>query len=113
MEGNLTPISFERLLQYLRKSASCKPGHWSEFIIEDILGTLRGLCYTLMEVPALGDSDHFVGALRNLLKRVFIFKETSAGHGGAYLKALSEAVDGAARPAWILRAEFNVPIVGE
>ena len=27
---------------------------------------------------------------------VFIFKETSAGHGGAYLKAFSEAVDGAA-----------------
>lgn len=104
-KGHLTPISIERLLQYLRKSAACKQGHWSEFIVEDIISTLRGLCYTYMEVPALGDAEHFVGAMRTLLKRIFIFKETSAGHGGAYIKAFSEAVDGAARPSWITQAQ--------
>ena len=60
---------------------------------------------TAMLVPDLLDGEAFTGSLKTILKRIFIFKETSIGHGGAYIKALSEAVDGSDRPAWIINAQ--------
>jgi hypothetical protein len=104
-KGRLSHITIDRTLRYLREIANVKQGHWSDHILDDLLRILRGLMVTALSVPALLESEAFVGSLKTILKRIFIFKETSLGHGGAYIKALSEAVDGAERPAWILQAQ--------
>ena len=73
--------------------------------MEDLLIILRGLLHTLQAVPAMFKSEQFVVSVRTILKRIFIFRETNAGHGAAYVKAFSEAVDNAERPAWIRAAQ--------
>ena len=101
----LSPSIIDRTLSYLRHSANVKNNHWSEHILDDLLRILRGLMFTAQSIPALLDGEPFLASLRTILKRIFIFRETSLGHGGSYIKALSEAVDGADRPSWILNAQ--------
>ena len=104
-KGRLSHITIDRTLRYLRETANVKANHWSEHILDDLLRILRGLMVTAMLAPDLLDGEAEDGSLKTILKRIFIFKETSIGHGGAYIKALSEAVDGSDRPAWILNAQ--------
>ena len=104
-KGTLSPDVIDRLLTYLRRIANVKTQHWSEYMMEDLLIILRGLLHTLQAVPAMFKSEQFVVSVRTILKRIFIFRETNAGHGAAYVKAFSEAVDNAERPAWIRAAQ--------
>ena len=106
----LSPDVIERTLAYLRRSANIPTAsggnaHWSTYIMEDHTIILRSLMYTMMTVPALAESEHFTLALRTILKRIFIFKESNSGHPAAYVRAFSEAVDASQRPDWIRTAQ--------
>ena len=107
----LSPDVIERTLAYLRRSANIpaptgtQGAHWSSYILEDHIITLRSLMYTYMAVPALAQSDHFSLALKTILKRIFIFRESNSGHPAAYVRAFSEAVDASERPDWIRLAQ--------